>query len=99
MVTVNGIFNDIDESTYFSEVDNYKFYFSSLSYKNKFEARLAEYITTEEKKLELKFNTKIDAKLLLMFDLYKKLEKRGFRVENNSKVLKESPLFNLELII
>lgn len=99
MVTVNGIFNDIDESTYFSEVDNYKFYFSSLSYKNKFETRLAEYITTEEKKLELKFNTKIDAKLLLMFDLYRKLEKRGFRVENNSKVLKESPLFNLELII
>lgn len=99
MVTVNGIFNDIDESTYFSEVDNYKFYFSSLSYKNKFETRLAEYITTEEKKLELKFNTKIDAKLLLMFDLYRKLEKRGFRVENNSKVLKESPLFNLEIII
>lgn len=99
MVTVNGIFNDIDESTYFSEVDNYKFYFSSLSYKNKFETRLAEYITTEEKKLELKFNTKINAKLLLMFDLYRKLEKRGFRVENNSKVLKESPLFNLELII
>lgn len=99
MVTVNGIFNDIDESTYFSEVDNYKFYFSSLSYKNKFETRLAEYITTEEKKLELKFNTKINAKLLLMFDLYRKLEKRGFRVENNSKVLKESPLFNLEIII
>lgn len=103
MVTVNGIYNNIDESTYYSDiVDNnktYRFYFSSQSYVKKFEERINEYIITESQKLNLKYNSKIEASIMLIFNFYSKLETRGFRVQVDEKVLKESPLFNLEIAI
>lgn len=101
MITVNGIYNDIMESTYHVDITNddkeYKFYFSSQSYANKFSERYSDFINVENKKLELKYKALIKADLIFIFNLYQLIEKRGFRVEVDSKILKESPLFNLEI--
>ena len=99
MITINGIYNDIMESTYYSVQGKYKFYFSSPIYRQKFESRLKMYCDTEGKKLELKYHTPIDFDELLMFNLYEKIEKRGFRVEVDSAVLRESPLFQVNSIL
>lgn len=99
MKTINGIYNDIMESDYYSDQGKYRFYFSSQVYKQKFESRLHTYIENESKKLELKYQTNVNFDELLTFKLYQYIEKRGFRVEVDSKVLKESPLFQLNSII
>ena len=99
MITINGIYNDIMESTYYSDQGKYRFYFSSPVYRQKFESRLESYCEIESKKLELKYHTPINFDELLMFNLYQNIEKRGFRVEVDSEVLKESPLFQLKSII
>ena len=99
MKTINGIYNDIMESDYYSDQGKYRFYFSSPVYRDKFESRLENYCEIESKKLELKYHTCINFDELLMFNLYQSIEKRGFRVEVDSIVLKESPLFQMNSIL
>lgn len=99
MQTINGIYNNINESTYFADVNNYRFYFSSPVYRKKFIFKLGSYIEENSNKLNLKFKTMIDSAELLTFALYTSIEKRGFRVEYGEKVLKETPLFQIKTII
>lgn len=75
------VYNDIDESNYFITYDDMKFYFSSQFYQNKFNDEYVNFIKEETDKLRLKFKCNIDADYLILLLLYKKIEKRGFRVE------------------
>ena len=99
MITVNGIYNDIDESTYYADIDKYRFYFSSPVYRKKFIYKLGSYTEENSKKINLKYKTTIDSQELLMFTLYTTIEKRGFRVEIGEKILKETPLFQVKTIL
>lgn len=77
------IYNDIDDSTFYIDVGKARLYFSSEFNKQRFLKTYKQYIDEETKKLEKKYNVKIVANYYLMFAIYKKIEKRGFRVENN----------------
>ena len=99
MLTVNGIFTDIYESTYNYKVDNMKFYFSSTVYRDKFAKRYENFWLEEQKKLELKYKTNIKCKALMLLELYSMIEKRGFRVEIDEKVIDSIPLFKIEYVI
>ena len=99
MLTVNGIFTDIYESTYNYKVDNMKFYFSSTVYRDKFTKRYENFWLEEQKKLELKYKTNIKCKALMLLELYSMIEKRGFRVEIDEKVIDSIPLFKIEYVI
>ena len=99
MQTVNGIYNDINESTYYADIDKYRFYFSSPVYRKKFIFKLGNFIDENSQKINLKYKTNIDSQELLMFTLYSIIEKRGFRVEIGDKVIKETPLFQVKTIL
>lgn len=100
MLTINGIWTDINESTYNYEVDNLKFYFSSTVYRDKFANRYQEFCLEEAKKLELKYGCEIECKPLMLMKLYTMIEKRGFRIEvDNCKVISSIPLFKIEYVI
>lgn len=75
------IYNDINESTYNFSYDNMTFYFSSKFYKEKFENEYISYLKEETDKLRIKFKCNIVADEMILLLLYKKIEKRGFRVE------------------
>ena len=77
------VYNDINDSTFYLDVGKARLFFSSEFNKQRFIRSYKDYILEETKKLEKKYNVKIVANYYLMFAIYKKIEKRGFRVENN----------------
>lgn len=90
--TVKGICLNINESEYYLKYKGLIFYFSSEFYKNKFTNEVNHYIENETLKIQVKYNININLDILFMLSLYKKIEKRGFRVfdEINSKEITPS---------
>lgn len=85
------IYNDIKESKYFYDYDVLRFYFSSEFYRDKFKEKVIHYIIDERNKLSIRYKCILQCDDMLALTLYKKIEKRGFRVENNQsrKILNE----------
>ena len=84
------IYNDINESNYTFKYDNLVFYFSSKFYLEKFTREYSNFIKDETMKFKIKYkcNAYIDDMLLLL--LYKKIEKRGFKVLYDGNELQEN---------
>ena len=84
------IYNDINESNYKLEYDKLTFYFSSKFYQEKFIKEYSEFIKNETLKLQLKYKCNVMFDEIILLFLYKKIEKRGFRVLYNNKEIKEN---------
>lgn len=80
MLTKRGIELDLEESKYKLTYNGLTFYFSSLFYLKKFKNEIQFFVDNETKKLYNKFKVHSDYTLLLSIALYKKIEKRGFRI-------------------
>lgn len=78
--TVKGICLNLNESEYYFKYKGLIFYFSSEFYKKKFADNIQNYIENETFKLQVKYNTIINFDILFMISLYRKIEKRGFRI-------------------
>lgn len=89
MKSKRGIYYDLKESDYKTSIDNFTFVFSSLFYLNLFSTNLEEYIIFENKRINNKIKKEIDLKEVILLDLYKKIEKRGFLVYYKNKELKD----------
>lgn len=76
------VYQNIFESNYYYDYKSYRLYFSSLFNKTRFIDRIEAYIKDENIKNSNKYGVKIDLTNYLIIVLYKKLEKRGFRVYN-----------------
>lgn len=77
------VYNDIEESTFFIEVGNARLYFSSEFNLNRFERGYDKYIKEEVNKIKNKYHVNIMMNYYLLFAYYKRIEKRGFRIENS----------------
>ena len=84
------VYNDINESDYVVTYNDLKFYFSSQFYQKKFVDEYINFIKEESDKLRIKFRCNIDADYMILLLLYKKIEKRGFRVEHKNKRLSDN---------
>ena len=84
------IYNDINESNYTFKYDSLIFYFSSKFYLEKFTREYSNFIKDETMKFKIKYKcgAYIDEMLLLL--LYKKIEKRGFKVLYDGIELQEN---------
>lgn len=87
---------DIFKSKYKVKYLNVYFYFSSEFNKNRFIERIDDFIINETNKLKAKFHVNIKFEMYLAFVLYKRIEKRGFRVENldNSRISEDIVFFD-----
>ena len=92
MKSARGIYYDLNESEYFFKYKGLIFYFSIEFYKKKFAEEISNFIETETFKLQVKYNMNINFDILFMISLYKKIEKRGFRIydEENKKEITPS---------
>lgn len=99
MKTVRGIYLNLEESDYSYEFGDYKFYFSSEVYKKKFEEQLIVYIGIEEARFYAKYGIIIDLDEPMAFNLYNKIEKRGFKVEYKGKELLPLNLISFKSLI
>jgi hypothetical protein len=88
-ITLRGIYHNINESDYFIENNDLRFYFSSIFYLDKF---LNEYKEEREKTIvRLKRIYEVDPNinpLLSDITLYKNIEKRGYRIEYKGEKIK-----------
>lgn len=81
MKTYYGTFTDINESDIKFSYGNYDYYFTSQFNKNKFEENVEDFVYIEEIKLKNKYSVNINLKDYLAVAFYKKVQKKGFRVE------------------
>lgn len=82
------VYNDLNESNYTYKYKRYTFYFSSEFYLEKFKSEIDDYIKIETNKLKVKFRSEIIAEEFLAICLYKKIEKRGFKILYNDDEIK-----------
>ena len=92
MKTIKGIYYDLNESTYTSVHSDFKFYFSSLFYKEKFDQGIQSFINQETLKLKIKYGHKVSCDDLFYLSYYKQIEKRGYKVECNKTILNPNSL-------
>ena len=93
------VYKDINESNYIFEYNKLKFYFSSLFYKEKFIKEHIDFIRDESMKLKIKFKCSIYCDEMILLLLYKKIEKRGFKVLYNDKQIRENYLITSDIDI
>lgn len=97
------IYNDIKESRYKYQYGRLEFYFSSEYYLEKFRSNLSKIIKIETDKLKIKFDCNIIADEMIALWYYKKLEKRGYRVNiincntNEKHELEKTYIINLDI--
>lgn len=81
---------DINKSTIKIKKDGLLFYFSSEFNKQRFFNRVDDFIINETLKLNNKYKVRCNYSLILMLAFYKRIEKRGWRVEyEDGKILNE----------
>lgn len=97
MKTIRGIYHNLEESEYTFKYDNLEFVFSSNLYLNKFMRIYKEYLKENTAKIEKQYNSTFYADELILITLYKKIEKRGFRVLYFGEPLEEKLYYNVEL--
>ena len=84
MKTYYGTYTDINESDIFCIYNDYKLYFTSEYTKNRYVREVEDYIYLEEIKIKNRYDLDIDLKNYLSIAYYKKIQKKGFRVELTS---------------
>lgn len=80
MITKNGVYYDLENSSYRYKVNNLTFVFSSKSHLDKFKSRMKENREKINKSLSNRFNILIDVEQLADVVLYRKIETRGFLI-------------------
>lgn len=83
------IYHDIEKSKYIFIYDHLTFYFSAPLYLSKFKERYIDYIKIETSKFNSRFRMNIFADELLLLELYRKIEKRGFKVLYDNEDIEE----------
>lgn len=93
------VYNVIEDSIYYTDRKGLRFYFSSEFNKQRFLNSLEEYIKNENRKLTNRYKVSIDLVQYMALSLYKKIEKRGFRVYHikDEYYLHEQIQFNTNL--
>lgn len=94
MRTIRGIYYNLDETTYIYKYKDLELYFSSNFYKERYDDILNDYIKNETVKLESKYKCKLNIEYMLALNLYKQIEKRGFKAKFKEKEINENYLFN-----
>ena len=87
MKSIRGIYYNLDETEYVFEYKDMKFYFSSQSYLTKFKEKYKDFIGMESIKMDIYFNATGDYNRILLLKLYRKIEKRGFKVLYRNRYL------------
>lgn len=94
MISVRGIYNNIEESSISLEYKDYKLYFSSEFNSHRFMIYQEDYFKRYTSRLNRIM--KMDYELLVLISFYKRIEKRGFRVYYKGNRIKDIKI-NMEV--
>lgn len=96
MKSIRGIYHDLTESEYQLKYKEFNFVFSSLFYLNKFNKLKDIYVKNEYDKIKSKYVKIENFEKVILIQLYKKIEKRGFLVYYDNNKLEDFK-FSIEL--
>lgn len=85
---MSNVFYNITESNYKFVYNDYEFIFSSEFYRNNFKSKYEKYLQDEKRKLDYKYNANVKCELVLLIELYRTIEKRGFLIKYKDKEIK-----------
>lgn len=88
MISTRGVYRNIEESSIYYVIDNYTLYFSSDLNKHRFMSKYDDYYFRVNQRLNRIY--KLDYLPLILISLYKKVEKRGFRVYYKNRRIAEN---------
>ena len=91
------VYHDLNESTYLFKYQRFTFVFSSKFYIEKFKKELSSYVDIEQEKIIDKYQVNLEGKEYLALSLYKKIEKRGFKVYFNDEVVEKNQGFTINI--
>lgn len=98
-MTSKDIYHDIEDSIFFIDRANMRFYFSSEFNRVRFTKNYRQYIKEQTFRIKNKYHVNIKLDEYLLVALYKKIEKRGFRIyqklENKLEKISEYDIFEL----
>lgn len=77
---MNKVYYNFSNTPYYYEYNRYTFYFSSEFNRDRFAERVESYVADQKLKLQSKYHCSVYATSVIMLDLYRKIEKRGFRI-------------------
>lgn len=80
MITKNGVYYDLENSSYRCKVNGLTFVFSSKLHLDKFKSKMKENREKINKSLSNRFNILVDVEQLADVVLYRKIETRGFLI-------------------
>lgn len=89
------VYYNLSDSIYRLDYKRFTFVFSSKLYINKFQNEIENYVDIEDKKLYSKYKIILEDKEFLALSLYKKIEKRGFKVLFLGKEINENESFSI----
>lgn len=96
MKTIKGVYLDLNESDIVTNYDEFRFYFSSQFNKKRFDNNIDTFIKVESARIYNKYRVQINLDLYLSIVFYKKIEKRGYRIE---EILTGKKLGNSTIIL
>ena len=91
------VYNDINESEYTFNYDKLTFYFSSKFYLEKFTREYSTFLKDEKMKFKIRYKCNIYFDEMLLLLLYKRIEKRGFKVLYNGFEINENYYITSEI--
>lgn len=98
-MTSKDVYHNIEDSIFFIDRFNMRFYFSSEFNRNRFNRNYKEYVREQTARIKNKFHVNIKLDEYLLVALYKKIEKRGFRIyqklNNSLEKISEYDIFEL----
>lgn len=95
MKTKNGVELNLQESDYKFEFCHAVFYFSSEFNLQRYKNSVIQFVEMEQAKIINRYKVKAELRLYLAISLYKKIEKRGFRVLYRGQEVEEDCIFEL----
>lgn len=87
------VYHNLNISDYEYNYKRLTFIFSSKFYIKKFESELANYVLLEKNKIATRYQVDLEASEYLALSLYKKIEKRGFKVYFDGKEISKNDYF------
>ena len=92
------VFYELEESTYRLDYKRLTFVFSSKFYIDKFKKEIDNFVKIEDKKIYSKYKVMLNTEEYLALSLYKRIEKRGFKVYFLGSEIKENESFSINPI-
>ncbi len=91
------VYYNLNESTYIFKYERFTFVFSSKFYIEKFKKELSSYVDIESRKIISKYQVNLEGTEYLALSLYKKIEKRGFKVLFKDEEIQENQGFTINV--